>query len=109
MKAILIDPQNRSVQYIDVPHQTEIEGLEVCHRLVGEDTIDIARPFGGMREMVIVGDNSALHEPPLPSFTVAGYRWPLYGRAVVMGYDRGGASRPTRMTLEEIQEWIEFE
>ena len=109
MRAILIDPESRSVQYIDVPHQTETESLAECHRLVGEDAIDIAKPFGGLREMVIVGDRSALQEPRLPCFRVAGYHWPLYGRAVVMGYNREGATRPTKMTLEELREWIEFQ
>jgi len=107
MKAILIDPGEKSVEYVELTGPGE--HLPELHRLVGDDCIDIAKPFGGLREMVIVGDHSALHEPALPHFKVAGYHWPLHGKAVVLGFNQVGATKPTKMTLEEVLEWIEFE
>lgn len=105
MKAILINPFARSIEYVE----TELT-LEVLHRLVDEDCIDICRPFPGHRfECVVVGDHSALADPPLASFSVEGYPNHLYGRAVVYRTSHDGKEYPTKLTLEEVANLIEFQ
>lgn len=95
MKAILIDPFNRSVEQIE----TDLSLPEV-YQLVGEDDLDFCWPFPGRyHEVAIVGDHSALQMPPLPRFFVDGYIHPLYGRTVVYGVDNAGETVPTRLTV----------
>jgi hypothetical protein len=58
--------------------------------------------------MIVVGDHSALHEPPLPSFKVPGCKWLFYGRALVFGHTASGKTLPVKLSVEQVSEWIEF-
>jgi hypothetical protein len=105
MKAILIDPAERSLEWIDIPEGTR-ESLIKIREIVG-DYLDFAYVRPG--ESIAVGDKSALQDPPLPRYRISGYKWPIYGRGVVLGYDGHGNERETRLTVEELSEMIEFE
>jgi hypothetical protein len=101
MKAILIDPSKRSLEYVETP-----ANLLDVHQLIGCDCLDAAYPFGP-REAVFVDDTGAIQDnPPLPHFRISGHFWPLYGRALILGITPGGASRSTRLTVEEVRERI---
>ena len=102
MKAILIDPGARSIEYVET-----LAALHDIYKLVGEDSIDSAFVFG-KGEVGFVGDHSALQNPPLPHFFVPGYKWPLHGRMLVLGVSPGGASRSTRLTVEQLSAVIIF-
>lgn len=105
MKAIVIDPGERSVSVIDTGAT-----LEEIYRLVGEDSIDTCRPFPGHRfEVAFVGDHSALQFPPLPRFKVSEFGHWLYGRTLVIGADTRGETRSTTLTPEQVYEWIQFD
>jgi len=111
MNAILIDPEAKSIEYVQVPDD-ERRSLIELRRLVhaGSEGLDFAYPFEGqLGEMIIVGGNSALQDPPLKRFTVPGSKWPIYGRAVLMGFNKIGQTRATKMTVDDVSKWIEFE
>ena len=107
MKAILIDPWQRSIELIDVKSGYDKFALADLYRLVGENGLDAAYVMPG--ESIIVGDHSAMHDPPLPSYAVEGYRRRLYGRGVVIGYTASGEERETRLSVEDLAELITFD
>jgi hypothetical protein len=106
MKAILINPFEKSLATIHLSAGDEPYTLLELHRLVGEDALDFAYPYPG--EAIAVGDKSALHEPPLPAFVLDGCKHTLYGRAVVIGHSRDGKSRDTKLDVEELSKMIEW-
>jgi hypothetical protein len=106
LKAILIDPFKRSLETIDVMPGDEPETLMELHRLVGEGALDFAQVYRG--EQIAVGGHSALQDPPLPAFSLQGYKEALYGRGVVLGYSAGGKSRDTRLTVDALSKLIEW-
>ena len=106
MKAILIDPWEKSLQTINVKNGNGPEALMELYRLVGENGLDFCYPYPG--ESVAVGDHSALYNPPLPSFRLEGYGERLYGRAVLLGHSTNGKERDTRLSVEDLSELIEW-
>lgn len=106
MKAILIDPAERSIEMIDVPKGSGPDAIMVLRQIVG-DYLDFAYIRKG--ESIAVGDHGALHVPPLPRFWIDGCQHPFYGRGVVLGYRSDGSERETRLTVEELSKMIEFE
>jgi hypothetical protein len=107
MKAILIDPWQRSLETIELIDSDVICELQELYGLVGERGIDAAYIMPG--ESIIVGDHSSLHDPPLPSYSVDGYRHRLYGRGVVIGYGKDGSERETKLTVDELSQIITWE
>lgn len=107
LKAILIDPWKKSLETIDIESGYDRVALEDLYKLVGEDGIDAAYIMPG--ESIIVGDHSALADPPLPSFSVEGHKHRLYGRGVVIGYRRDGTERETRLSVDDLFKLITFE
>jgi hypothetical protein len=101
VKGILIDPVARSVEYLE----SDSFELEELYSLIGADTLDFAHPFGRM-ETLLVDDNGLGKE--LESFRIDGYRWPIYGRAVILGRDASGETRSTGLTVESVYEVIKF-
>jgi len=104
MKAILIDPWKKSLETIDMLAGNDIAALQEIYELVGERGLDAAYIMPG--ESILVGDQSALAEPPLPSYTVHGYRHRLYGHGVVIGYSRDGKERETRLSVDDLARLI---
>lgn len=108
MKAILIDPWERSLATIELMNgENIICQLQELYQLVGEKGLDAAYIMPG--ESIIVGDNSAMHDPALPSYSVEGYRHRLYGRGVVMGYGTAGKERETRLSVDDLSKLITWE
>jgi hypothetical protein len=108
MKTILIDPGDRSVRYIELTGNDPEHLIEI-HQIIGDDGLDFCRPFPTGRECVVVGDHSALQNPPLPHFIILGHPWPIYGKALVFGRDIKGATIETSLTVAELREWILFD
>ena len=104
MKAILIDPWKRSLETIDIKRGNDREALQELYKLVGEDAIDAA--YIRLGESIVVGDHSALADPPLPSYWINGYPERIYGRGVVIGYSKDGSDRQTKLTVDEISKMI---
>lgn len=105
MKAILIDPFEHSLETIDIDDET-VPALLQIRKLVHEDGLDFAYVAPG--EAIVVGDHSALADPPLPCWRFADYQHPLYGRGVVVGHTAGGKERDTRFTVDDLSKLIEF-
>ena len=104
MKAILINPTYRMVQEIQIKEGNDLEALQELYRLVGEEALDAAHIMPG--EAIYLGDHSALQDPPLASYTVEGYRHPLYGPGVLIGHDKLGKERETKLTVDDLWELI---
>jgi hypothetical protein len=102
MKAILIDPEHRSIEYVETPLE-----LPDIYRLIGADTFDACRPFRGLREIAFVDDFGAYK--PLARFTVSGFQYPLFGKTLVCGFNDAGTEVSTNLTIEQIHDLIEFE
>lgn len=107
MKAILIDPWERSLETIDIRKGSDREALQQLYKLVGEDCLDVA--YIRLGESIWVGDHSALADPPLPSYRISGYRDRLYGRGVVIGYNKDGSDRQTKLSVDELSKMISWE
>jgi hypothetical protein len=102
VKGILVDPEQKSVEYI------EREGgfsLGELHELLGAEALDFFYPFG--RTETVVVDDGGMSQG-LASFWFEGYDAPIYGRAIIFGRDSGGGERSTRLTVEEVYELIRF-
>jgi hypothetical protein len=114
MKAILIDPGERSVATIDITKMSKgteltnqtVASLHDLYELVGEECIDACYFIPG--ESIIVADHSALQNPPLPSYFVRGDRKMhlLFGKGVVIGYSTGGEERETRLSVDDMYKLI---
>jgi hypothetical protein len=104
IRAIVIDPQNRSLEYRDIE-----DTLPAFHNAVGADLLDCCYPFAPARECLWVAEYGALQNPPLPHFRIVGYRWPIYGKALLIGYGRAGETRSTTLTVDELYSQIDFE
>jgi hypothetical protein len=104
LKAILIDPWKRSLETIALKGGNDPAALKELYRLVGEEGIDAAYFMPG--ESIIVGDHSALQDPPLPSYTIEGYGERLYGRGIVIGYKRNGEECETKLSVDDISRLI---
>lgn len=109
MKAILIDPWERSLSTIDlIDGKTNVVcQLQHLYELVGEKGIDAAYIMPG--ESIIVGDHSAVSDPALPSYSVEGYRHRLYGRGVLIGYTTSGEERETRLSVDDLSKLINWD
>jgi len=114
MKAILIDPWERSCATIDIPKAGKgldadtVSSLAKLYELVGENCLDAC--YFLPQESIIVADHSALHQPPLASYCVHGHRKVhlLYGRGVVVGYSTGGEERETRLSVDDMHRLIDW-
>jgi hypothetical protein len=102
MKAILIDPWEKSLATINVRSGDDKAALQELYDLVGENGLDFNTLSPG--ECILVGDHSALHSPPWPSFRIG--KDVFFGRAVVLGYTKGGSDRDTKLTVDDISEVI---
>ena len=101
MKGILIDPVQKSVEYIE--SEDGFTSAEL-HRLIGAEALDFCHPFG--RTETVVVDDGGMFKRLVP-FRIEGYDW-IYGRAVIFGRDGGGGDRSTRLTVEEVHELVSF-
>ena len=108
MRAILIDPWERVLATIELISAKDdpVRSLHELYKLVGEDGLDFAYIMPG--ESIAVGDNSALHNPPLPSYRIHGYHEVLYGRGVVIGYRSDGSERETLLTVDMLSHLIHW-
>jgi hypothetical protein len=102
VKGILVDPFAKSVGYIVSEGGFSLSEL---HRLIGAEALDFFYPFG-RTETVVVDDGGVRKR--LASWSLEGYDWPIYGRAVIFGRDAGGGERSTGLTVEEVHEVVEF-
>jgi hypothetical protein len=101
MKGILIDPAKKSVEAVE----SESFDLSELHKLLlGAETLDFCHPFG-KTETVAVDDNGMSRE--LPHFFIEGFRWPIFGRAVIMGRGSAGG-RSRHLSVEEVFDLITF-
>jgi hypothetical protein len=102
VKGILIDPVQKSVEYIVREGGITLEEL---HRLLGAEALDFCHPFG-LAETVVVDDGGMFKR--LTPFWIEGYDAPIYGRAIIIGRDAGGGDRSTSLTVEEVHELVRF-
>jgi hypothetical protein len=103
VKGILIDPVQKSVEYIESDGGFTLGEL---HEFLGAEALDFCHPFG--RTETVVVDDGGMFKALAP-FWIEGYGdSPIYGRAVILGRDAGGGDRDTRLTVEEVHELLSF-
>jgi hypothetical protein len=98
MKAILIDPWEKSIETINVKSGTDQSAMQQLYNLVGEEGLDFCTLSRG--ECILVGDHSALHNPNWPYFQIDKNLY--YGRAVVVGYTKSGTECDTKLSVDDI-------
>jgi hypothetical protein len=104
MKAILIDPWEKSIETIDVKSGNDQAALQQLYDLVREDGLDFFVLSPG--ESIVVGDHSALHNPIWPCFKIG--KDLFYGRAVILGYTKAGTDCDTKLTVDDISAVISW-
>jgi hypothetical protein len=103
VKGILIDPVQKSVEYIESDGGFTLGEL---HEFLGAEALDFCHPFG--RTETVVVDDGGMFKALAP-FWIEGYGdSPIYGRAVILGRDAGGGDRSTGLTVEEVHELLSF-
>jgi hypothetical protein len=107
VRAILVNPFRGRINEIETTGE-----LVDLYSLIGCRYIEGAYPFGrrvaGHGETVFVDEEGALKNPPPPRWFVIGYRWPLYGRGVVLGYRGDGDNVSTRLTIAQVSSVVIF-
>jgi len=102
MKAILIDPWEKSLATINLKSGSGPTVLRELYDLVGEDGLDFNVLKKG--ECIVVGDHSALQIPVWPHFQIEKHMY--YGRAVILGYTKGGGECDTAFSVDDISQII---
>lgn len=92
MKAILIDPAEKSARYIE----SDLT-LQELHQLIDAETLDFAHPFGPYETLAVADDGAARN---LKAFRIDGYHWPIFGKAILFGRDSGGKDCSTRVPVD---------
>lgn len=91
MRAILIDPFNKTVTEVETP-----AGLDDIYKLIGHTTIVQDVYVDNGKHMLLVDEEGLLHNEPLPVFKWQGFPQPLAGRAVLFA---NGGSEWTAATM----------
>lgn len=101
MRAILIDPVNKTVSevehngdYRDIYRHIECD----CFTVVGIDDVD----------SVFIDDEGLLKDEPGPFFALKGYPQPLAGKGLILGCDEDGETIAARMSLDEARAMVSF-
>jgi hypothetical protein len=108
MKAILIDPANRTVAQIDFEG-----GYLSIKKAIQCDTITTCTPRslprngdhredGWVWDTIYLDDEGLLHSDPGPFFLVSGYDQPLAGRGLVVGTTGDGSDTDCQSTVDYI-------
>lgn len=101
MKAILIDPAEKSARLIE----SDLS-LEHLHQLINAEVLGFSHPFGPY-ETLAVDDNGAAKN--LKAFRIDDYHWPIFGKAVLFGRDSSGKDCSTRLSLDLLFHVINWE
>jgi hypothetical protein len=105
MKAILIDPHNRSVSEVEVNKKTFLKDL---YEHIGCDLVE--RAISDDRKHEIWLDEEGLFRQPLAFFKYSGYPQEAYaGKGVILGCNRTlSDSKDCTLTLDEVRAKVEF-
>lgn len=102
MKAILIDPFEKSIKYVEINNANDVKGLNTMYELIGCNCFDTFRP--GELDIMLVDDHGHLKETEEAFFLWKGYNWPLAGKALLFGMDDPhGDLDDVRMTIEQVR------
>lgn len=106
IRAILIDAENHTIT------ETEVEAhkIEDISRLlrIGDSPFDCVQwEQGNTSETVYVDDEGLLKEPK-HFFCCPGYPQWLAGNGLILGTGSHGESKPSQLTLEEVQRKVVF-
>lgn len=88
MRAILIDPFNKTVTAVETPG-----ALQDIYNLIGCTTICAIQV--DRKHHMYLDDNGLIHEEKLPVFEWQGYPQPLAGRGLIFGTDRSNEAAAT--------------
>jgi hypothetical protein len=94
MRAILIDPTEKTVTEID----GDFANYKKINEAIGADLFTVVGL--GKGETIYVDDEGLLTNPPKDLFRWKGYYAPLAGRGLILGTDDGGGTIATIIPLD---------
>lgn len=105
MRAILIDPKNKSVS------EVEYDGnYKSIYKLIDCGTFTVIQI--DETESIIIDDEGLFKsldsQEPDDFFLWEGYNQPLAGKGLILGVDREGESVATKLTVEEVKAKVSF-
>lgn len=100
MRAILIDPFEKTVKYVETSGQLDdCHGLPGMYTLLQCSTVD-ARSIGVARDTLWFDDEGILGDLDKQEFFVLGaYPYPFAGRGLILGTDAEGGCEPPSVQL----------
>ena len=104
MKVIKIDVVNKTITELEIE-----PGIQAIYKAIECDTFDcvpLRSPFP-KGHVIYVDDNGLLNEP-IGAFKIKGYSQPLSGHGLIGGIDSAGESIDCTVTIEQVQEWVQF-
>jgi len=101
MRAILIDPFNKTVTEVETPAE-----LHDIYKLIQCTIIDAVNV--DERHCIYVDDNGLTYDEPLPVFRWQSYHQPLAGRALLLGFDQRGENVSATMPLGVAMAQVSF-
>jgi|SRR5262245_5640795 len=102
MRAILIDPEMRTVSYIQLPR----DAVEEMHTIIGCEGLD-HMTISDMHDSLWV-DDMGLRKGPVYAFKLPIARDPIPGRAIVIGADEAGRTCPPFFPIDILRREIEW-
>lgn len=100
MRALLIDPNNRTITEHEW-HRRTVNQLEKIYALIGCQTITAAHPWQG-NDAIYVDDEGLIGGPVYQFFGILGYPQPLAGRGLVVGTGHDGEDQTPEITLPQL-------
>jgi hypothetical protein len=101
VRAIMIDPEQHSVQEIEIE-----PGLENLHKALDCTYVELFRGAFGNDDLWI-DEESVLHDP-IYFFSAPHFPQPIAGKALILAYDDEGECRSTMQAVEEVRASLEF-
>lgn len=101
MKAILIDPENMTIEEVEYTG-----GIEQIYELIDAQCFTVANI--GMEGDGIFVDDEGLLVNEFYAFRFNDYPQPLAGRGLILGCDDEGATTEPKITIEEVRRKISF-
>ncbi|HEY6020621.1 MAG TPA: hypothetical protein VIY48_12240 [Candidatus Paceibacterota bacterium] len=106
MKAILLDPEVRSITEVD--HDGDFRDIQ---RLIDAEPFDVRPLHGYPGNVIYFDDEFLLHdgiENPHTYMDIKGVVDPIGGKALILGTNGGGESISTTLTVEDVENMVSY-
>ena len=114
VKAILINPTQRTIEYINIPTnkgEAKLEELQKCVHgcICGVGYINPTLTECGFKDDFIYAHEEGLNIPTFDYVLIKGYLQQIYrGNLLIVGSDGEGGSHNVKMTVEQAKKLVRF-